>query len=923
MIEESNPEQLDQVQKLLSTPLIDEELCLDALGAPAHDLNAARLYLTIPSKARPRISYFFDRDFYCDMNPDVVAAAVDPLIHFLRYGCGECRSPHPLINFDFMRSRDPFVFSDSPTVSQLYDALCLDLVDPGPYFSREFYKVQIPKGIEIRNGLLAHFLSEGIRHGLRPNPFLDVLWYYRQLDGAHDVTSGLRHFIVQGDQQGYAPSEEFNATLYLERNQDVAAAGIPPLLHYLTWGINEGRPYFPLAVVATRAVDSSKGETDERTLGAESFTGERYWSLSERLRQKRQEISDTLEVAVPQIVDLADPGMAIAGIELPYFKSPKVSILIPAYNESKYTAECITSIVHSKPRVSYEVILADDASPDSSSQAFKSVAHLKFIRQVSNVGFLRNCNSTFHYCKGQYVLLLNNDAQLMPGALDAMTMVLDDDPEVAAVGPKILYPNGRLQEAGCTVSREGNTVMVGLFSDPAIPKFNYGRAVQYCSGAALLIRRDKIGRHLFDESFLPAYCEDVDLCLKLLSNGNRIIYCPDATVVHHLSVSMNKHSAKRRLQVVTRNQQKLNQKWSTLLDDINKVRVLAFYLPQFYPTPENDFYWGKGFTEWANVVKATPAYVGHYQPHLPTDLGFYDLRVKQTMTKQTLLARRYGMSGFCVYYYNFGDRRALDKGFEAMVSDHSIDFPYCVCWANENWTRHWDGGTKAIIFEQKYDLRTLTAVINDAIRYAADPRYIRVDGRALILVYRPLLIPNPEKFAALCRRRFRKANLPDPYLVYVESMETAEKRPRPADLGFDACVEFPPQGLAVPASTAGEILRDGFVGARYDYEETVLASLTRRSVPYKRHSAVFPSWDNTPRQPAKGDSFINATPEAFQFYVEQKLDEVINMFIGDERLLFVNAWNEWAEGTHLEPDRRFGHRWLEAVRNALLVKSLT
>jgi lipopolysaccharide biosynthesis protein len=356
---------------------------------------------------------------------------------------------------------------------------------------------------------------------------------------------------------------------------------------------------------------------------------------------------------------------------------------------------------------------------------------------------------------------------------------------------------------------------------------------------------------------------------------------------------------------------------------MNKVRPIAFYLPQFHPTPENDFYWGQGFTEWTNVTRAAPAYVGHYQPHLPADLGFYDLRVKQIMERQASLARRYGISGFCVYYYNFGRRRALDQAFEAVVSDTSIDFPYCVCWANENWTRHWDGGSRELIFEQQYDEHTVLAVIQDAVRYASDPRYILVTGKPLFLVYRALLLTDPMHFATLCRAKFRQAGFKDVYLVYVESMETAEKRPRPSDLGFDACVEFPPQGLAVPAAkTAEKIVREGFVGVRYDYEATVLESVSRPSVNYKRHPCVFPSWDNTPRQPLRGDSFVHATPEAFQVYVEEKLDEVIQQFVGDERLLFINAWNEWAEGTHLEPDQMFGHRWLEAIRDALLVKSL-
>jgi O-antigen biosynthesis protein len=704
----------------------------------------------------------------------------------------------------------------------------------------------------------------------------------------------------------------------LSRNPDVVEAGMPPLLHYLTKGAQEGRSYFPIP-----AAPASTQIAIESSSVANSEWAPTYSKFQDRVKRQRQEMKDAVKVAPLKIFHLDDPLEHLASLSLPRYDVPKVSILIPAYNEAKFTAECIASILASAPNVTYEVIIADDASPEASAQALAHIENVIFIRQPINLGFLKNCNTSLRYCKGQYLFLLNNDAQLRAGALDSLVAILDGDSGAAAAGPKLLYPNGRLQEAGCSVNRNGISRMAGLFADPSNPAFSFNRDVHYCSGAALLIRRSEIGVSLFDELYTPAYCEDLDLCMTLLSKGRRIVYCSDAEVVHHLSISTNRQSVRKRLQLVARNQQRLMNKWSTMLDDMNTVRTIAFYLPQYHPTPENNFYWGQGFTEWTNVTKATPAYDGHYQPHLPSDLGFYDLRVKRVMEDQAALAKRYGIAGFCVYYYNFGRQRALDKAFEAMVSDSSIDFPYCVCWANESWTRHWDGGSRGIIFEQTYDQETLSSIVGDAIRYAADPRYIRINSKPLFLVYRPLLIPDVRQFTQVCRSKFREAGFRDVYLAYVESMEAADKRPHPADLGFDACVEFPPQGIAVPAdNSAGSIRKTGFIGNRYDYEATVLQSINRPTVSYKRHPSVFPSWDNTPRQPLRGDSFVGATPEVFQVFVEEKLEEVTQNFVGEERLLFVNAWNEWAEGTHLEPDQKFGHRWLEAIRNALMTKSL-
>lgn len=911
---------IEVTQTIISSPFVDAELCLASLGADPSDRKAARLYLELPVGARPRLSYFFDRQYYLSCYPDIADAGVDPFVHFIQYGCGENRSPHPLIDLHYMRSIDNYLFSHQPTIAQLNEALAYNLVDPSPYFSVDYYRGERPDSLEFACGMLGHFLTKGLSEGLRPNQFFNPQWYYRQLDGEHDAFSGIRHFVMLGDRQGRSPSLEFCSESYLARNTDVVAAGTPPLLHYLTVGTQEGRQHFPVSI--SPRVRSLTSDPGLDSLDTREWT-EIYSSFKERVRQRRQHQKDAVRPTARKLLECESPLQLAKSLRLPFFKAPKVSILIPAFNEAKFTAECIASIVASAPRATYEVVVADDASDELAAKALSQIEHLVFVRQSKNVGFLRNCNGALASCKGEYLFLLNNDAQLGAGALDSLVAILDGDTSIAAVGPKILYPNGRLQEAGCSVARDGASTMAGLFADPANPAFSFNRDVHYCSGAALLIRKKEIGSSLFDDLFAPAYCEDLDLCLTLLSTGKRVVYCSEAEVIHHLSISTNRQSKRKRLQLVARNQQKLAQKWKLTLDAMNVVRPIAFYLPQYHPTEENNLYWGKGFTEWTNVTKATPAYGGHYQPHLPADLGFYDLRVKQTFHQQAELAKRYGIRGFCVYYYNFGKQRALHQAFEAMVSDRSIEFPFCVCWANESWTRHWDGGSRGVIFEQSFDEATLIEVLEDAVRYASDPRYIRVNGKPLFLVYRPLLIPNVSHFASSCRRHFQESGFRDVHLVYVESMEAAEARPQPKELGFDASVEFPPQGIAVPAvGLTGSTHREGFIGNRYDYESTVIECISRSPPGYRRYPSVFPSWDNTPRQPLRGDSFVKCSPEVFQAYVEEKLDEVIQNFVGDERLLFINAWNEWAEGTHLEPDQKFGHRWLEAIHNAIVLKSL-
>ncbi len=803
------------------------------------------------------------------------------------------------------------------------DALEYDLLKPSPYFDPAWYAQELG-GEAPPQGLLRHLLTAGLAVGRKPNKWLDPGWYAQQnRDVPKEPYAALRHFLVAGDPAARRPGPGFDGKLYLRRYIDVADAGMPPLRHYLAHGRQEGRqvPSERLAAFALGPARPGAGIAVGAAAPIEADATQRaFEGMRALLTEAQQERKDQVRVRRPPVVVSAAPLEDMEIIALPAAAAPRLSILIPAYNELDHTVACLLAISTDPPALPFEVVLADDASTDPAMARLAEIENLVIVRQPANVGFVRNCNAAFRRCRGEYVLLLNNDAQPLPGMIDRLAAVLEADPGVAAAGPKLLYPNGRLQEAGCYIRPNGESEMIGLFGDPAEGGYCRDRDVTYCSGAALMLRRQAVGETLFDEAFAPAYCEDADLCLRLIAAGHRIRYVHEAAAVHWLSVSQNRQSQARKRRTIARNQQTLSDRWGTLLARLDTVRPIAFYLPQFHATPENDLWWGAGFTEWTNVVKARPSYEGHYQPHLPADLGFYDLRTGEALRRQAVLAERYGIEGFCVYYYNFEGRPVLGAPLDVVRADRENPFKWCLCWANENWTKHWDGGSREVLLEQRYDRATLDAIIGDAVAHAADPRYIRVDGRPLFLVYRPLRLPEPQAFAAAMRAAFARAGFAGVQLVYVESMEAVDQKLRPVDLGFDACVEFPPHGRAVPAETTATIVKPEWSGYRYDYPQTVLAFCRRDSVPYQRYPAVFPSWDNTPRQPQQGTSFDGASPEAFRVYVEEKIEEVRRFLMGEQRLLFINAWNEWAEGAHLEPDTGFGHRWLEAMRDALAAK---
>jgi lipopolysaccharide biosynthesis protein len=345
------------------------------------------------------------------------------------------------------------------------------------------------------------------------------------------------------------------------------------------------------------------------------------------------------------------------------------------------------------------------------------------------------------------------------------------------------------------------------------------------------------------------------------------------------------------------------------------VRAIAFHLSQFHPIPENDAWWGRGFTEWANVTRAQPNFRGHYQPHLPADLGFYDLRLPEVREQQAALARSYGIHGFCHYYYWFAGRRLLERPIEEMRTSGKPDFPYCLCWANENWTRRWDGADQEILIAQNPTPGDDERLIRDVLPHFRDERYIRMHGRPFFIVYRVGALSDATTSVDIWRNVCRREGIGDIYLCAAQSYDTGDPTPQ----GFDAVVEFPPHGGRTPPVThLLEVTNPNFDGMMVDYRQFVLDQLAQREPSFTRYRTVFPSWDNTARKQDQPLTFINATPEIYEIWLREMVARARERHDSSERLVFINAWNEWAEAAHLEPDRRFGHQYLQATQRALI-----
>lgn len=362
----------------------------------------------------------------------------------------------------------------------------------------------------------------------------------------------------------------------------------------------------------------------------------------------------------------------------------------------------------------------------------------------------------------------------------------------------------------------------------------------------------------------------------------------------------------------------------------NKARVIAFYLPQYHPIPENDKYWGKGFTEWTNVAKAKPLFRGHYQPHIPADLGFYDLRLPEVREAQAELVRDAGIEGFCYYHYWFGNgKMLLQKPFEEVLRLGKPDFPFCLCWANHDWTtKTWVKGSSMVnntmIAQQEYlgeqdDIKHFEY----CLRAFKDHRYITIEGKPIFLIYDPLSFPNVKEFMNRWNFLAKKNNLKGIYFIGVTTGRQSSYK-IVTNLGFDGVCHN--RRWEAEAKAAGfrfvrrmQSLLGWHLGIslmKYDYNKVVRNYDTPENKLENCYPVITPGFDRTPRAGRRAGIYVNSSPKNFKKHVAE-ICKSIQDKDDDHRLVFLSAWNEWGEGNYMEPDLKWGHGYLEALKSVV------
>lgn len=352
-----------------------------------------------------------------------------------------------------------------------------------------------------------------------------------------------------------------------------------------------------------------------------------------------------------------------------------------------------------------------------------------------------------------------------------------------------------------------------------------------------------------------------------------------------------------------------------------RARLIAFHLPQFHPTPENDAWWSKGFTEWTNVARAKPLFPGHEQPRVPADLGFYDLRLPEARKAQADLAREYGIEGFCYYHYWFGGRRILERPVNEIIESSEPDFPFCLCWANHSWNTAWQGTDETLVEQVYPGLDDHAAHFDWLLRAFRDPRYLTIEGKPIFVIYKPDDIPDVAKVVEFWRERARAAGLAGLHLVGVSHRE---ERWDPRARGLDASTmqALPKRDGRIPRRYLSTKLKLALQGNEHqltiwDYDEFAPSLLRSNRPDWCDYPLVLPNWDNTPRTGIRGLVLQDATPERFRGVLREAVARVA-AHPPDERIVFLKAWNEWAEGNYVEPDQRWGRRWLEVIRDELI-----
>jgi glycosyltransferase involved in cell wall biosynthesis len=550
---------------------------------------------------------------------------------------------------------------------------------------------------------------------------------------------------------------------------------------------------------------------------------------------------------------------------------PKISILMPIYNINKrkrYILEALSSLFNQSYK-NWELCIAvrSDESSIIDNIIFQNKLKTNIIVCENTAKKSQLIDTALNMSSGKYIALLEQEDRLSKNALAYIIEALNENNKL-----KVIYTD------------ENRFIKKDSFFNPLYKK---DIELKEKFSERLLIR---LG--VFEKKLITSLG---NYSLKTL---RKIIDLVDPCFIKHIPKTAYHYRTVENI-------------WN----NPNKVKPIAFYLPQYHITPENNLWWGDGFTEWSNVKKTTPLFKGHYQQRIPNELGYYDLvEDKSIQKKQIQLAKEYGLYGFCYYYYWFDEKRLLRKPLDQVVNNKELDFPFCICWSNGNWTRKWDGLDEDILCKQIHTKEYDRKFIYDVIPMFKDERYIKIKGAPFLIIYQIYLFEDPVNTIKEWKNICKSYGFKDLHVAIVKQNEAVS----PVPYGADSLVEFPPHLITAKNITEEvEDLNKNFKGNIYSYKSVVNSINRIKKEKYTFFRGCMLHWDNTARRNEHAHIFHDFSLESYKDWLLQCIDYAKTFNSEEEQIIFINAWNEWAEGTYLEPDKKYDRKYLEATREVL------
>ena len=933
-------------------------------------------YIIFGSRIRLSPHPLFNTKWYIDNNSDLNSYSKNLLLHYLNHGEKEGRNPCPYFFPNWYRITNVDVQSSKTSLLQHYiqhgEA---EGRKPNPYFFPDWYLTRYPDVAESGTPPLTHYQQYGEREGRLPCPLFLPCWYrHKYLTDDLDNSYPLHHFIEYGEKEGknpnphfwtnwYAekyhlnireglrpledyllrgedcnrrPNPHFYPKWYLENNPDVKKAKVSPLQHFVHSGANEGRdpgPFFDSLWYRTEypQIELSGMSPFEHYL---NIGKDHHFSTFDFSLRGRK----TLPIACHYVNSNSSTTISIGDIKIVVhihiYTKNDINIFIEYLNNIKFDFDIVLTIssntyYDSEQKVSLiEIAECEHILIKNLNNINNVYSYIVPDKGIDIASFLIIFKDLHHKYDifGHFFFNGNSDDKNIDtyrSTLDCLlSKEIDDIDRTSYIfnllqnGASIVFPksdNNIIKNKTEWMENHNisKNILYRYFNTDIdnFPNVFFAHPLMFWANRDVITKLTSIS--IAYENFsnnsdqnnsnIESSIKNILPILGCMAKGKpiQLIDKIDSIQDYRFYEDQNDYSEK----IVN-----------------NSIKILSLYLPQFHRTPENDLWHGQGFTEWTKVKSSNPLYNGHYQQHIPhEDIGYYELTSPEILAKQSEMMKKSGIYGQIFYHYWFSGKLILEAPAQMLLENINIEMPFCFCWANENWTKRWDGDEENVLLEQNYSPEDARDFIRYLIPFFKDERYIKIDNaRPLLFIYRPNSIPNPQEYINIWVQECLHGGINAPYVIATLTRGATNPHEFGMDAGLERILHDWAGGNLTNIKDYVQI-HDKFDGniLLYDHVVDYYIQSNKQKKKFTYFQSLVPTWDNTARYGKNAYILHGSTPEKFQYWLEDVISSTQNNLTLDKQFIVINAWNEWAEGDHLEPDTKFGYSYLNCIGRAL------